>query len=71
MDDKEHIRKVRHVVRAKKQNGNGPRTMVYKNGVKVPIGVKHAIELDKANSDTMWQDTMTLKVDALKEMECF
>eukprot|EP00957_Ditylum_brightwellii_P084882 6454508-Ditylum_brightwellii.AAC.1 len=45
--------------------------MVYKYGIKVPQSVKHAFELDKANSNTMWQDTMALEVDALKEMKCF
>eukprot|EP00957_Ditylum_brightwellii_P061733 4684463-Ditylum_brightwellii.AAC.1 len=45
--------------------------MVYKYGVEVPRSVKHAIELDKVNGNTMWKDVMTLDVDALKEMECF
>eukprot|EP00957_Ditylum_brightwellii_P087146 6632022-Ditylum_brightwellii.AAC.1 len=45
--------------------------MVYKYGIKVPRSVKHAIKLDKANGNTMWQGAMTLEVDVLKEMECF
>eukprot|EP00957_Ditylum_brightwellii_P089130 6787436-Ditylum_brightwellii.AAC.1 len=60
LDDKEHVRKVRRVVRAKKQINNGPRTTVYKYGVKVPRSVKHVIELDKAIGNTMWKGEMTL-----------
>eukprot|EP00957_Ditylum_brightwellii_P128100 9770462-Ditylum_brightwellii.AAC.1 len=71
LDGNEQVRKVRHAVRAKKRDKKGPRTMVCKYGVEVPQGVKHALELDKANGNTMWQDTMALEVDALKEMECF
>eukprot|EP00957_Ditylum_brightwellii_P015114 1139773-Ditylum_brightwellii.AAC.1 len=33
--------------------------------------VKHAIELDKANGNTIWRDVMALEDDALQEMECF
>eukprot|EP00957_Ditylum_brightwellii_P127575 9728795-Ditylum_brightwellii.AAC.1 len=45
--------------------------MVYKYGVEALRSVKHAIELDIANDNTMWKDDMALEVDALKEMECF
>eukprot|EP00957_Ditylum_brightwellii_P057064 4324871-Ditylum_brightwellii.AAC.1 len=45
--------------------------MVYKYGIEGPRSVRHAIELDKANGNTVWKDDMTLEVDALKEMECF
>eukprot|EP00957_Ditylum_brightwellii_P181572 13830723-Ditylum_brightwellii.AAC.1 len=71
LDEDKSIRKVRRVIRAKKKKAKGPRTTVYKYGVEVPRNVKHALELDKQNGNTMWQDAMALEVDALQEMECF
>eukprot|EP00957_Ditylum_brightwellii_P171243 13035989-Ditylum_brightwellii.AAC.1 len=45
--------------------------MVSKYGVKVLQSVKHAIELGKANGNTMWQDAKALDVNVLHKMECF
>eukprot|EP00957_Ditylum_brightwellii_P077323 5876276-Ditylum_brightwellii.AAC.1 len=45
--------------------------MVYKYDVEVPQNVKHAIELDKANGNTLWQDAMVLEGEALKKIDCF
>eukprot|EP00957_Ditylum_brightwellii_P025136 1902707-Ditylum_brightwellii.AAC.1 len=32
--------------------------------------MKHSLESDKANGDTMWQDAMVLGVNTLYEMDC-
>eukprot|EP00957_Ditylum_brightwellii_P207143 15351679-Ditylum_brightwellii.AAC.1 len=44
---------------------------MYKYGVEVPHSVVHAIQLDKANNNNMWQDAMAKEVKALQIMECF
>eukprot|EP00957_Ditylum_brightwellii_P068944 5233138-Ditylum_brightwellii.AAC.1 len=33
--------------------------------------MKHAIELDKANGNMLWQDAMALEGEVLKKMDCF
>eukprot|EP00957_Ditylum_brightwellii_P032867 2491902-Ditylum_brightwellii.AAC.2 len=64
-------RAVKRVVRAKKKDSRGPRTMVWKYGVEVPCNMKHVIELDNANGNTLWQDAMALEIKALQDMNCF
>eukprot|EP00957_Ditylum_brightwellii_P211906 15366746-Ditylum_brightwellii.AAC.2 len=63
--------KVRRVVQAKKKKAKGPRTTVYKYVVEVPRNVQHALQLDKQNNNTLWQNAMALEIKALNEMECF
>ena len=59
------------MVQAKKKKAKGPWTRVYKYDVEVPCNVKHALELDTANGNTMWQDVMALEVKALQDIDCF
>eukprot|EP00957_Ditylum_brightwellii_P181465 13823263-Ditylum_brightwellii.AAC.1 len=49
----------------------GPHTTVYKYGVEVPCNVAHAIKLDKANNNTIWQDVIVKEVKALQDMDYF
>ena len=39
--------------------------------MEVPRSVAHAIRLDKANNNTIWQDAMANEVKALQGMLCF
>jgi len=46
-------------------------SVIYKCGYEVPCTPKEAIELDKKNSSTNWQDSMALELLHLDEYETF
>eukprot|EP00957_Ditylum_brightwellii_P045270 3432134-Ditylum_brightwellii.AAC.1 len=71
LDEDEKIRKVKRVIQAKKKKAKGPTKMSIKYDIEVQWNAKHAIKLDKKNSNIMWQDAMALEVCALNELECF
>ena len=50
------------------QKLRGPK---YKFGIEIPRNAKHAIELNKQNGNTFWQDAMKLEVDLLKNFQTF
>ena len=66
---------VKHIRRVQKKGGRKskkpPVKIKYKYGIKVPGNVREAIEIDKANGDTYWQDAMRLEVGALLDLDCF
>ena len=39
--------------------------------VEIPHNVKHALELDKANGNTLWQDSITLKLKGINKYQAF
>ena len=47
------------------------RTPIYQFGYRVPRTPEEAIEIDKENGDTKWQDAMTLEVNSLQEYQTF
>ena len=56
------------MVHAYKASINGIQFMF---GVEIPHNVKHALELDKANGNTLWQDSITLKLKGINEYNTF
>ena len=47
------------------------RSIVYQYGFQVPRTPKEAIELDRKNGNTKWQDAMALEIIQLQEYETF
>jgi len=47
------------------------RSVIYKYGYQVPRTPKEAIELDKKNGNTKWQDSMALEILQLDEYQTF
>ncbi len=43
----------------------------YKFGVQVPLGIKQAMELDKANGDTLWADAIKKELKQLNDYKTF
>ena len=56
------------MVHAYKANFNGVQFMF---GVEIPHNVKHALELDKANENTLWQDSIDLELKGINEYQTF
>jgi hypothetical protein len=44
---------------------------VYNFGILVPRNVKPDFELDKANGNTLWQDTMTEEIENIQAYKTF
>ena len=40
-------------------------------GVKIPRNTKHALKLDKANGNTLGQDSIALELKGIKEYQTF
>src|SRR5687767_11107251 len=45
--------------------------MTIKSGVTVPQSTKHTLELDKANNDNLWKESMKAENDSLQEHGTF
>ena len=72
LDDNDCVYKVRRAIRAKKKKaGLGPRGKIFKFGLQVPRTIKEALDIDKANGDTYWQDAIAAEMKALEELDCF
>ena len=56
------------MVHAYKASINGVQFMFR---VKIPCNTKHALELDKANGNTLWQDSITLELKGINEYQTF
>ena len=52
-------------------NSGRSSTPTYSFGIKVPRNVKQAIEYDKENGNTKWQDAMTLEIDNVQAYSTF
>ena len=39
--------------------------------IEIPRNVKHALELDKANGNTLWQDSIALELKGINEYHTF
>ena len=64
--EKKFIRMLQQSFLAKKKNA-----IRYKFGVRIPRNYKEAIELDKANGNTLWQDALKKEMDQIKEYKTF
>ena len=40
-------------------------------GIEVPQNVEHALELDKANGNTLWQDSIDLELKEINQYQTF
>ena len=56
------------MVHAYKASINGIQFMF---GIEIPCNVKHALELDKANGNTLWQDSIALELKGMNEYHTF
>ena len=56
------------LVQAYKASINGVQFMF---GIEIPRNVKHALELDKANGSTLWQDSIALELKGINEYQTF
>ena len=65
IQDDEHMASMVHAYKA---SINGVQFMF---GVKIPRNVKHALELDKANGNTLWQDSIALELKSINEYQTF
>lgn len=73
LDDDDNVRTIRRVVRAgKKKKGKRPKPKErMKYGIQVPKDIKEALEFDKNNENTLWQDAIDKEVNALLGLEVF
>ena len=58
----------RLVKQSKKAKKTG---IIYQFGVQVPRSVKEALELDKKNGNTKWQEAMKKEIDQMDEYKTF
>ncbi len=71
LDDNEEVYSVRRaVVNSKKKKKYDAKPQL-KYGVQVPKNVKQAMEFDKENNNTLWEDSIKLEIKALTDLECF
>ena len=68
LDDNDEIKSIRRTRKSKKKFSTAPR---YKYGTEVPRNVKHALEIDKMNGNTFWQDSIDKEMKGLLDLECF
>jgi hypothetical protein len=55
----------------RKKPGQISQLVQVKYGVIIPCGVKHAMELDTENSNTLWADAIKKEIDSLLRLGCF
>ena len=70
LDGNDEVYSVRRAQNRKRKKAYNPQKQ-YKFGVQVPRNVREALELDKANGNTLWEDAIKLEVQTLTDMECF
>jgi hypothetical protein len=73
LDENEEVFSVRRAVQnsnKKKKKKYDPKPQ-FKYGVQVPRNIKQAIDFDKSNNNTLWQDSIKLEIKALTDLECF
>ena len=67
-----NIRKIEKIIlearKSLRKFNNKPK---YKFGVRLPRSAKEAYDIDKANGNTLWADSMKLEVDALHKYDTF
>ena len=71
LNEDDTIRKVRRNIRGKKKKKKFSNKPVYKYGILVPRNADHAIEIDEANGNTEWQDSMKKEIDDLESLDCW
>lgn len=71
LDDDDTIRKVRRTAKGGKKKKKFSSKPVFKYGIEVPRNAKRALEIDKANENHVWRDSMKKEVDSLLELDCF
>jgi len=64
--EKEFVRMLRQAFKAKQRNA-----IKYKFGIGIPRNFREAVELDKENSNTLWQDALTKEMDQIKTYKTF
>jgi Reverse transcriptase (RNA-dependent DNA polymerase) len=64
-EDAERLTEMKHAFAAKQ---HGPK---FKFGVQVPVSPKHALALDIANGNTLWQDAIEKELKQINEYETF
>jgi hypothetical protein len=62
---------VRRVLRRNKKKKKFTPGPSFKYGVEVPQSVKQALEFDKANGNTAWQDSVEAEMSQLIRLKCF
>jgi hypothetical protein len=73
LDENQEVYAVRRALKnsnKKKKKKYDPRPQ-FKYGVQVPRNIKQAIEFDRINGNTLWQDSIKLEIKALTDLECF
>ena len=73
LDENEEVYSVRRAstqTNKKKKKKYDPKPQ-FKYGVKVPRTIKQAIDLDAANGNNLWQESIKLEIQALTDLECF
>ena len=73
LDEDETIRRVHRNQKGKggKKKKKFSTKPVFKYGIQVPRNASHAIELDRQNGNTMWQDSMKKEIDDLASYDCW
>ena len=70
LDEDDRIQVMRRTKKSKKKKKKQLSPTI-KYGIKVPRNVKEAIEFDRENKNTLWQDAMKLEMGTLIDLECF
>ncbi len=73
LDDNEEACSVRRATKSsnkKKKKKHDPKPQ-HKYGVQVPRNIRQAMDFDKTNGNTLWQDSIKIEIKALTDLECF
>ena len=68
LNENNEIKRVRRTRKSKKKFSTAPR---FKYGIEVPKSVRHALEIDKANGNTFWEDSLEKEIKSLLDLDCF
>ena len=69
LDEKDEVFAVRRTMNRKKKKFS--MKPVYQYGIRVPRTVQEAVQLDKENGNTAWEEAIKKEISALVELECF
>jgi hypothetical protein len=71
LDEEDDVYTVRRVLRRNKKKKKFTPGPSFKYGVEVPQSVRQALEFDKANGNTAWQDSIEAEMSQLVRLKCF
>jgi len=72
LDESDRIYRVRCLVQgSKKRKRIAHSKKEFKYGLEVPCDAKRALQIDKENSNHLWEESMDTEIDSLLDYGCF